>query len=420
MPQHRAYAQRLVGATESAAAAQGSRPGAAVGQRAGPAQIETIPWGLPLNGSDQRGTPACEIVAAFGEVEAEYAAIRRGAGLLDCPHRGTLVITGKERRDLLNRMLTQELKDLTAGRTREAFWLNRKGRIDADVFVIETGERMLLDLDVMNAAAAAKSLNEFIFAEEVEIRDASQEFHHVEVHGRLASETIAAASNDQTFDLAPGAAKTITIDGAAVTVARRDVTGEIGYALIVPREAASGVWEFVLSADHVVGEDKRRVRPIGWHAFNIARVEAGTPLFNIDFGPNNLPHETGVLKQRVSFTKGCYLGQEVVARMESRGHSKASLVGLRFKRDLLPVAGAQVFARNETGGMGEQIGAVTSSTLSPMLGAEPIAFASIRSAAAKEGSVVLVNAEGEQVEAVIAPLRFWPTVSVAPAQGSAT
>ncbi len=357
----------------------------------------------------------CEIIATFGEVEAEYAAIRRGAGVFDSPHRGTLVITGKDRRDFLNRMVTQDLKGFEAGQTREAFWLNRKGRIDADLFLIETGERMLVDLDLASAAGAAKTLGEFVFTEDVEVRDTSSEFHHMGVHGKLARQTIAASTNDDSFDLAVGATKTISIDSVPVVIARRDLTGEVGYELIVQREAASGVWEFLLAADHIIGGDKRRVRPIGWHAFNIARIEAGTPLFNIDFGPTNLPHETGsLLKQRVSFTKGCYLGQEVVARMESRGHSKANLVGLRLKQDRLPVGGAQVFARSQDGSMGEPIGAVTSSTLSPMLGAAPIAFGMIRGAHAEDCAQVLVNAEGEQVSAIVGPLKFWP------AQGSTT
>jgi folate-binding protein YgfZ len=399
-----------------------------VGQRPASAdfsQIEFIPWGVPMDASagpadadvNRDAEAACELIATFGEVEAEYAAIRRGAGLFDSPHRGTMRVGGRERGGFLNRMVTQELKGFAgedaAGQTREAFWLNRRGRIDADLFLIEAGggarESMLIDVDVASAAAAAKSLGEFVFTEDVEVRNVSDEFHHIAVHGRLARDTLAAAANEDTFDLGPGAARTLTIDSVPVIIARHDQTGEVGYELIMPRESAAGVWEFLLAADHIVGGDKRRVRPIGWHAFNIARIEAGTPLFNIDFGPTNLPHETGeLLRRRVSFTKGCYLGQEVVARMESRGHSKQTLVGLRLKRDLLPVSGSQVFALGEDGATTESIGAVTSSALSPMLGAQPIALAMIRNAQARHGATVMVNAEGEQTEAIIGPLRFWP------------
>ena len=184
----------------------------------------------------------------------------------------------------------------------------------------------------------------------------------------------------------------------AVVAARRDQTGDAGVELFVPRESADTVWASLLAAPDV--------RPAGWFAYNTARIEAGTPLFNIDFGPTNLPHETGVLRDRVSFIKGCYLGQEIVARMESLGRPKQCLVGLRPAEDLLPVAGGQVFAP-EDGGMGEQVGWITSSTVSPMLGAVPIAFGLVKSARAEPGTELVVNAEGAQTKATVCSLAFW-------------
>jgi folate-binding protein YgfZ len=379
------------------------RPGAAVGKKSS-IEVEYIPYGV----SDEQGQPTCEVVGTYGDVEPEYAAVRRGAGLFDSPHRGTLLVTGQDRRDFLNRMLTQELKDLGPGMTRQAFWLNRKGRIEADLMVVELGDRMFIDLDIHQAASTVKTLGDFLFAEDVELKDVSAQFHHVAVQGKRAAEVIAAASGRAEFTLDVGQARTVVIDGIEVVVARRDQLGEMGFELIVPMGGAPLVWEFLVAADHPVGQDKRRVRPIGWYAYNIARIEAGTPLFNVDFGSTNLPHETGILRQRVSFTKGCYLGQEIVARMESLGKPKQVLVGLNIADDHLPVAGAQVFARREDGSMGDEVGVVTSSTLSPMLSAAPIAFAMVKTAQARMGSVVLVNAEGEQAPATIAPLRFWP------------
>jgi folate-binding protein YgfZ len=127
---------------------------------------------------------------------------------------------------------------------------------------------------------------------------------------------------------------------------------------------------------------------------------------NIDFGTTNLPHETGLLRNRVSFTKGCYLGQEIVARMESLGKPRQMLVGLRMAADLLPESGAQVFAIGENDSMGEQVGVVTSSTLSPMLGAAPIAFGMLKTTAAATGTSVFVNGEGSQAKATVGELQF--------------
>ncbi len=195
------------------------------------------------------------------------------------------------------------------------------------------------------------------------------------------------------------ACKVVIVGGEEIVAVRRDQTGGPGFELTMRRAKAESVWDALLAAGQTLGDGRSRVRPIGWHAFNIARIEAGTPLFNIDFGTDNLPHETGLLAHRVSFTKGCYLGQEIVARTEHLGRPKQALVGLRPAGDLLPIAGADV-----VDAAGKTVGAVTSSTLSPMLGAVPIAFAMVRQAAL-EGAL-RVAAEGELTDAVVGPLKF--------------
>ncbi|MEC9373550.1 MAG: tRNA-modifying protein YgfZ, partial [Planctomycetota bacterium] len=155
------------------------------------------------------------------------------------------------------------------------------------------------------------------------------------------------------------------------------------------------------------GPERYRMRPAGWHAFNIARIEAGSPLFYVDFGPGNLPHESGVLKDRVSFTKGCYLGQEVVARMQSLGHPKQLLVGLRITKPIekdsqQPVTGDRVFASDEAGA--EAVGAVTSSTIAPLLSQSAICFAQVKWANATADKPLFIDAAGDRLPAVIKSL----------------
>lgn len=384
---------------------EADRPGAARGVQTEAPAVEFVAYGPA--GADSG--PACDLVATFGEPEAEYAALRRGAGLFDSPHRGTVVITGDDRRDFLDRMVTQALGDLDAGAVRASFWLNRKGRIDADLLLIELGDRTLLDVDVHRVELTVRTLGEFVFTEDVRITDATAELYHLAVHGPQAFLVVGGAAGS-AFSIDDCRAQVVDIAGTEVVVARRDLTGEVGLELIAPYDRAGAVWDALLATDDTVGGGGRRVRPVGWYALNTARIEAGTPLYNVDFGPTNLPHETGVLHDRVSFTKGCYLGQEIVARTESLGRPKQVLVGLRPGRDLLPVAGGQVFAAAEEAGasMGPLIGVVTSSTLSPMLGSAPIAFAMIKSSHAEPGTIVVVNAEGAQTDAVVGGLRFLP------------
>ncbi|MDZ4755100.1 MAG: glycine cleavage T C-terminal barrel domain-containing protein [Phycisphaerae bacterium] len=391
-----------------------ARPGAATGRRLAVA-LEYLPYAVPPT-EGTNDTLVCGFVGSFGSVEPEYAAIRRGAALFDAAQRGTIVVSGSERRDFLQRMVTQDVKTLSDGMCRRSFWLNRKGRIEADLVIAELGDVMEIYLDASRAASTVASLREFVFSEEVSLEDVTATRHHLELHGPNAGRILALAG--ATRIPAEGEAARTTVAGVPVVLVRSDTLGERGWTIVVERRVVGDVWNAIVSArDPLDAEDpnahRRRARPMGWHAYNIARVEAGTPLFFIDFGPTNLPHESGVLRDRVSFKKGCYLGQEVVARMESLGKPKQILAHVRPLRDLLPVAGGQVFERTEDGAMGAQIGTITSSSLAPMLSASPIAFAMVRTRFAEAGTLVIVNAEGEQCEATLGPLH-----SVLPGAGT--
>ena len=393
------------------------RPGAATGfQRTAP-EVQYLSWGS----ADPGREPTCQIVSTFGDLESEYAAIRTGAGLLESPNRGTICVEGADRCEFLDRMLTQQVKDLGPGQARPAFLLNRKGRIEADLLLIETGERLLIDVDVHRATPTVQILERFLFLEDVRIEEASGQWHHLAIHGPRAADVITAAAGIDSFELEPLASATLQIAGVASVVVRRDQTGEMGLQLICPLDQVETIWERLIATDESIGGSRRRVRPIGWHAFNVARIEAGTPLFHLDFGSDSLPHETGVLDDRVSFTKGCYLGQEIVARTQSRGRPRQRLVGVRMATDHLPIAGAEVYqASGEPSTPVEDlpaIGVITSSTLSPMLGAAPIAFGRIKTDCATEGAALLVAAEGEQAQATVSGLRFWAPTSASGPRG---
>ena len=366
-----------------------------------------------------------EVVEAFGPIELEYAALRKGCVLLDQPQRGAVAVRGADRLEFLNRMVTQELKGLPPFQSRRSFWLNRKGRIDADLRLTALdddgkagplGAQLLIDVDTHAAARTVQTLSSYVFSEDIELTDASESLHRLGLHGPSAAMLLDAVSEPHAGPkpaaLPPDQACTVLLAGRTVLVERWDWLGEIGLELTCAVGDAATVYDALLTAgtaDDDLGR-RARLRPAGWHACNIARVEAGVPLYFLDFGPESLPHETGVLRDRVSFKKGCYLGQEVVARMEARGHSKHNLVGLRFedeKNPDLPQAegGAQVFA---AGDEANPIGQVTSSSISPMLGGVPVCFASVRTAHAAPGTKLSVEARAERITAVVQPgLAFW-------------
>jgi len=228
-------------------------------------------------------------------------------------------------------------------------------------------------------------------------------------------------SGPSVAELEPNQACVVTIGEHEVVVDRDDLTGEIGLNLTMPVAAVNDVWSVIVALNPVydpvpgVPPPPPVVRPCGWHAINVARIENGRPLFNIDFGSESLPHETSLVESRVSFNKGCFLGQEIVARMQSRASVKQRLVALRLAggnvRDeqgvpRQPVTGTNITTEADPGA--DVIGGVTSSTVSPMLSATPVCFAMVKSKHAEAGATLYLPAEGAIVEAIVQPtLRFW-------------
>ena len=197
---------------------EADRPGAAVGRQAAAYELEMLPY-ASSEAPDAAGADdpprGCELVGTYGAVELEYAALRRSAGLVDSPHRAVLEVTGADRFEFLNRMVTQELRGLDEGGARASFWLNRKGRLEADLLLVQApGEdRLLVEVDLLRADAALRTLDAFLFAEDVQIRDRSADLHAMEVHGPAAVNVVEVASGG-LLQVPPGGAAATTISRA--------------------------------------------------------------------------------------------------------------------------------------------------------------------------------------------------------------
>jgi len=341
-----------------------------------------------------QGETAVELVESFGSVELEYAALRKGCVLLDQPHRATIRLAGADRRELMNRLFTQELTDLDAGMCRRSLWLNRQGRIDADLRIVELEAETFLDLDRNAARRAAESIDQYIIAEDVELTDVSGSWRRLALHGPRAGALLAGICDIAALD--PGRAQQTEIAGVRVIVDRQDSLGVPGHELLVEAGGAEAVDRAIVEAGDA--DPALKFRRSGWLACNTARVEAGWPLYLTDFGPDSIPNELGaLLEDRVSFTKGCYLGQEVVARIHAQGKPKRLLKAIRFEREMVgegeqsrtlqPATAVSLLGAPD----GMVIGAVTSSTLSPMLGDVPIALGQLKTESATAGATVYAD-----------------------------
>jgi folate-binding protein YgfZ len=366
------------------------------------------------------GEVATQVVETFGDLDMEYAAIRKGCVIFDQPHIGTIQVRGAERGAFLNNMLTAKMDDLEPGDCKRAFWLNRKGRIDADLRLAQREDDMIIAVDRHLCDATAKTLTSFIFAEDAEIENVSERYHRMSIHGPTSCRLIELASTEvgKPLDSLDEFDSThVVIAGSRILIEREDLTGEIGLELCIDRDVAIAVYDCLntVGAEH----PELKARVTGWLAINAARIEAGHPMFNIDFGDSNLPVESGIIEDRVSYTKGCYLGQEVVARMHARNVCAKRIVALCVEGERItaeqqeihqPTGGSQIF---EPGKEGETpIGNVTSSTISPMLGAVPICFAMVKEAFTKPGTSLTVSAEGKLVPCTVQDsLAFWKKAS---------
>src|SRR4051812_39294332 len=330
------------------------------------------------------------IVLTFGEPQAEYAAIRKSAAIIDRPYRGVLELTGKDRHAFLNNLLTNQIWDkekkqgLTTGQSAYGFFLNTKGRIVSDMNVIELGERTLLEMEEEKVETVRAAFEKYLFAEQVKMKSLVGEVHEFFLTGPRAAELVSNAN---------------------ATSFRDDICGVPGFVLLVPLGAAEATWKHFTQGPAGEFEDDMRfrglARPCGWAAFNTTRIEAGRPLFGIDFDDTILPAETGLFDRAVSITKGCYLGQEIVARMHARGQVARKLVGIRMENDALPLAGSKIYdeAQNEIGG-------ITSSTISPILSNIAIALGYVKKPFFANATKLHIPAEGSMHIGQVVDLPF--------------
>ena len=371
-----------------------------------------------------------EIVTSYAEPQLEYGAIHQRCGLIDAPWRGVLEVGGKDRHEFLGNLITNKTWDkatkagLAAGEGVRAFCLNLKGRVVADLTLIERGDRLLIDVDRRLVAMLATTLDRYVFTEKVTFADRGMTHARLSLIGPGAAAIVYDAGGVDVAGLKPLASTSTTLFGAGVEVWRDDPTTECGLQLLVAHEQVDAVWRGLIDAFAEDGQtsNRRRLRRVGWAAFNAGRIEAGRPMLGIDYeaaapsvpGKKKdaetetpaatkgiLAAETGQFETHVDVTKGCYLGQEIVARMHARNVLARRIVGFRMDDDALPVAGAGVFDAG-----GAQVGIVTSSAPSPRLSNAGIGLALVKRPSFEAGTIVTIDAEGERRPARIVATPF--------------
>ncbi len=289
----------------------------------------------------------------YGNVNAEYEAIRRGVAVIDLSSAGKLQLSGKNAVQFLNGLVSNDVKSLQAGDGVLAAFPNLQGKLIALCRIYNTGADLLIELDGINREKIFKNLSRFVAAGEFFITDVSDRFALISLQGPRSAELIEALTGQPIAGAAEYKISERQLAQSDVLIAAHNRCGETGFDLFVPIEAVPRVREAILSRGKEYG-----ARAVGQSAFEIARIEAGVPREGVDAGEGYIILESE-LNDAVSYTKGCYLGQEVIARIHWRGQPAKRLRGLLVTADQMPQRGAQLYA-----GDGKKVGEITSSARS--------------------------------------------------------
>lgn len=253
--------------------------------------------------------------------------------LVDKNYRVFLEFTGPDRVRYLNAVLTNNVRDLKDGDGNISLLLNAQGHILAEVETYALADRLLLVSYAMIRERLVSTLEKYIIMDDVTLEDVSDRNAVVSLEGPRSTEVVAMLGGPALESLAELGHTEINIAEIPCRMVRRSPNGVAGCEFIVDRSRAAELWKVLEGAVRVHDGG-----PVGYEALNVLRLEAGVPWFGYDFSEKQIPHEAGLEKTHISYTKGCYTGQEIVERVRSRGHVNRRLVGLKFSSDEPPPA----------------------------------------------------------------------------------
>jgi folate-binding protein YgfZ len=313
-----------------------------------------------------------------------YEALHDGTGLLDRRTRGRLLLTGADRKSYLQGLLTNDIAALSAGQGCYAALLTAQGRMLSDMRVSELGDRILIDLPGATAETVRQRLADFIFSEDVEVRDAGADLAQLGVYGPKAASILASllspSSRERLEQMVIDANQELRFGDTPVTVVRSDDYGIAGFEAFVSALEAGRLSDAVRAAG---------AKDVTTDAVEVTRIETGRPEFGADMDEHTIPLEAGIENRAISYTKGCYVGQEVIIRVLHRGHGRVArrLVGLLgTDADGWLARGMRIEAESKP------IGSITSAVVSPRL-RRPIALGYVHRDFAEPGTVLQVTGD---------------------------
>jgi folate-binding protein YgfZ len=326
-------------------------------------------------------------------LKTDYQAILQGAAVADVMPRGMISVSGADRAGYLQGLLTNDIEALQPGTGCYSAWLTPQGRMMTDMHVIEGGDMLLLDVPAHVTTSVQRRLEDLIFTEDVQVADLTADLSRVCIHGPEAAKFVEKAIPNVTGldDWIQYCNTRSTFKDASVVVVRVDQLGVPGFVIYTPNDSNEQLRDTLLASGALL---------VGTEAIAATRIEAGIPLFGIDMDEEIIPLEAGIESRAISFTKGCYVGQEVVIRILDRGHGRIAkkLVGLCLDSSTLPKPGTILRVADH------DVGTVTSVAYTPRSGA--IALGYVHRDYVEPGSRIEVTGYEKPISATVSALPF--------------
>jgi folate-binding protein YgfZ len=299
----------------------------------------------------------CLLPKFFSDVAEEYRASRDRLAIFDTNWQAIVTLAGRDRVKYLHAISSNNIKDLAEGHGLLALLLTPQGRILAELEVYALPEKLLILSHASLRERTVATLRKYILGSQVQLEDLSEKMGSIGIGGPETASAIGQITGLALSGFAELSIAAVTIEGVSCFLLKRSHWGSEGFEIIAPREHLEGLWKALSAIVRASGG-----LPIGMQALNSLRLEAGVPWFPADFNDSVIPHEAVLENTHISFSKGCYTGQEIVERVRSRGHVNKTRVRLRFSTSEPPAPGTKLLSA------GTEVGLITSSAFSPQLG----------------------------------------------------
>jgi aminomethyltransferase len=298
----------------------------------------------------------CALPDSFTDWQAEYAALRESVGLLDENYRAYLKFTGPDRVRYLNAILTNDIKGLQENHANVSLFLNPQGHIQAEIETHALADKLFCISYAMIRERLVPAMDKYIIMDDVTLMDRTAECGSLALEGPKAAAIVAELAGLDLNALAELESREVSLKGTPCRIVRRTPSKDPSGEFLLHREQVAELWEILLGAAKAHGG-----RPVGYKALNAVRLEQGIPWYGYDFGEKQIAHEAGLENSHISYTKGCYTGQEIVERVRSRGQVNRVRVSLQFEVTEAPPANAALSSE------GKEVGFVTRTGFSPAL-----------------------------------------------------